>query len=196
MLIATLDKVFNTMEHFYRAQKTLFTSQNSMETSWKKIAHFFQHARSRSRFLWLPLAVSNIGKSGQGPFKKSLLRIVETEFSVFRFVLSFLSKFSILVASFHSYFKVLFSFLPIFSILTSISHSYLYFPFLLLFSILASIYHSCFYLSFLLLFSFFLLFFILSSIFHSFFYFSFFLLSIILASIYNSCFYFLSYLYF
>jgi hypothetical protein len=30
-----------------------FTSQNRVETSWKKFAHFFQHERSISRFLWL-----------------------------------------------------------------------------------------------------------------------------------------------
>jgi hypothetical protein len=32
--------------------KPLFTTQNRVEISWKKICPFFQHARSISRFLW------------------------------------------------------------------------------------------------------------------------------------------------
>jgi hypothetical protein len=40
-------------KHFGQSTKPLYTSQNRVETSWKKIARFLQFARSRSRFLWL-----------------------------------------------------------------------------------------------------------------------------------------------
>jgi hypothetical protein len=52
-LISTLDKViYFKGTVFLWSTKPLFTSQNRVETSWKKFEHFFQHARSVSRFLW------------------------------------------------------------------------------------------------------------------------------------------------
>jgi hypothetical protein len=53
LLISTLDKVIYYIGTFLQGStKPLLTSQNRVETSWKKFAHFFQHACSRSRFLW------------------------------------------------------------------------------------------------------------------------------------------------
>jgi hypothetical protein len=59
LLFSTLDNViYNNGTIFLQSTKPLFTSQNRVETSWKKFAHFFQHAHSRSRFLWRRLANS------------------------------------------------------------------------------------------------------------------------------------------
>jgi hypothetical protein len=53
LLFSTLDKViYNIVTFLQGPTKPLFTTQNRVEISWKKFAHFFQHARSRSRFLW------------------------------------------------------------------------------------------------------------------------------------------------
>jgi hypothetical protein len=53
LLFSTLDNViYYNGTIFLQSTKPLFTSQNRVETSWKKFAHFFQHAHSRSRFLW------------------------------------------------------------------------------------------------------------------------------------------------
>jgi hypothetical protein len=52
LLFSTLDKViYNIVTFLQGSTNPLFTTQNRVEISWKKIAHFFQHARSRSRFL-------------------------------------------------------------------------------------------------------------------------------------------------
>jgi hypothetical protein len=55
LLLSTLDKVIYYIGTFLQGlTKLLFTSQNRAEISWKKICPFyFQHACSRSRFLWV-----------------------------------------------------------------------------------------------------------------------------------------------